>query len=117
MRCQARWGACLAANPGLEPLVAEAIRHHHERWDGLGYPDGSKGENIPLLARILAVVEAYDAVTMSRPDRPRMSVEQAFDERRRCTGSQFDPVLARVLERVVSGRGGSALARRESHHV
>jgi HD-GYP domain-containing protein (c-di-GMP phosphodiesterase class II) len=74
----------------LEP-AAEAIRLHHERWDGTGYPVGLSGEQIPLHARIVAVADAYDAMTSGRVYQPAVSDEQAFAELRRCKGTHFDP--------------------------
>ena len=70
-----------------------AILHHHERYDGNGYPSGLKGENIPLEARILAIADAYDAMTSLRPYRKQLSTQQAFDELKRCSRTQFDPEL------------------------
>lgn len=75
-----------------------AVRYHHERYDGSGYPAGLKGENIPLDARILAVADAYDAMTSERPFRRRaMTYEQAREELRRCAGTQFDPKIVEVF--------------------
>lgn len=73
--------------------IAEEVRHHHERWDGTGYPDGLSGESIPLLSRVIAVVDAYDAMTNDRSYRPAMSVSRAMAELKRCAGSQFDPYI------------------------
>ena len=70
------------------------VLHHHERWDGSGYPHGLQGETIPFEARLLGVVDAFDAMTSRRAYRPALSVEQALDELERCAGSQFDPELA-----------------------
>jgi response regulator RpfG family c-di-GMP phosphodiesterase len=69
------------------------VRHHHERWDGTGYPDGLAGEAIPLGARIVALADAFDAIVRGRPYRAARSVEEAFDELRRQSGKQFDPGL------------------------
>ncbi|HOX93455.1 MAG TPA: response regulator [Syntrophales bacterium] len=69
------------------------IRHHHERWDGKGYPDGLSGEQIPFFARLLAVADAFDAMTTDRPYRKAMTREQAIDELRKYEGRQFDPKL------------------------
>ncbi|MEW6547569.1 MAG: PAS domain S-box protein [Bacillota bacterium] len=81
------------ATPELAP-VAEYILHHHERWDGTGYPAGLKGPEIPLPCRILAVVDAYDAMTNPRPYRPvPMTHQEALAELRRSAGLQFDPEL------------------------
>lgn len=73
--------------------IAEAILHHHERWDGTGYPDGLSRESIPLLSRVIAVVDAYDAMTNDRSYRPAMSISQAIEELKRCAGNQFDPFI------------------------
>jgi diguanylate cyclase (GGDEF)-like protein len=75
---------------GVDP-VAALVLHHHERWDGAGYPDGLRGEGIPLGARIIFVADAYDAMTSDRIYRPKRSSEAALAELRRCAGTQFDP--------------------------
>jgi diguanylate cyclase (GGDEF)-like protein len=75
---------------GVEP-VAHLVLHHHERWDGGGYPDGLAGEEIPLGARIIFVADAYDAMTWDRTYRPKRSSHAALVELRRCAGTQFDP--------------------------
>jgi putative two-component system response regulator len=77
----------------LSGSFAPIIRHHHERWDGSGYPDGLVGDDIPLGARIVALADAFDAMTRDRPYRPAMRVEHAVDEIRRMAGRQFDPGL------------------------
>ncbi len=66
------------------------IRHHHEAWDGDGYPDGLKGEAIPLNARVVCLADSFDAMTSTRPYRPGRTLQEAIDEMRRCAGSQFD---------------------------
>ena len=77
---------------GVDP-VAEWVLHHHERWDGSGYPDGLPGERIPLGARIIFVADAYDAMTSERVYRRRVLPEHAIAELKRCAGSQFDPEI------------------------
>jgi diguanylate cyclase (GGDEF)-like protein/putative nucleotidyltransferase with HDIG domain len=74
-----------------------AILHHHERWDGTGYPSGLKGEAIPIEARILAIADAFDAMTSSRPYRGPLSYKMVLDELRRCSGTQFDPKLVKAF--------------------
>jgi len=74
--------------------ILRAVRHHHERYDGKGYPDGLKGEQIPQLARIIAVADTFDAMTSERPYRKAMSEEAACAEIERCRGTQFDPEAA-----------------------
>ncbi len=75
---------------GLLPMETAIVRNHHERWDGQGYPDGLTGEEIPLLARILAVADSFDAMTSDRPYRSAKTPEEAIDELKRFAGSQFD---------------------------
>ena len=86
----------LGGIPDLAPLVPIA-RSHHERFDGKGYPDRLAGENIPLLARLVAVADAFDAMTTDRPYRPAMDMEKAFAEVSRLSGSQFDPNIAKIF--------------------
>ncbi|MFL5920762.1 MAG: HD domain-containing phosphohydrolase [Gaiellaceae bacterium] len=81
---------------GVDP-VADWVLHHHERWDGSGYPDGLPGEQIPLGARIIFVADAYDAMTSERVYRRRVAAEQAIAELRRCAGSQFDPEIVEAF--------------------
>jgi diguanylate cyclase (GGDEF)-like protein/putative nucleotidyltransferase with HDIG domain len=81
---------------GVDP-VADWVLHHHERWDGSGYPDGLPGDEIPLGARIIFVADAYDAMTSERVYRRRVDPEQAIAELRRCAGSQFDPGIVNAL--------------------
>ena len=75
---------------GVDP-VAEWVLHHHERWDGTGYPDGLHGDSIPLGARIIFVADAYDAMTSERVYQRRLTDEEALRELARCAGTQFDP--------------------------
>ncbi|MEA2428390.1 MAG: hypothetical protein QOF37_2018 [Thermoleophilaceae bacterium] len=92
----------------LQP-IAEAILHHHERWDGDGYPHGLAGEDIPLEARIICVADSFSAMTADRPYRRRMTLDQACAELERCAGTQFDPqvveaFVGEVRKRPPSGR-------------
>ena len=80
--------------------VALMVRHHHERMDGTGYPDGIRGDKIPLGARIVYVADAFDAMTEARPYRPSISIEEALAELRKNTGSQFDPSVVDAWIRV-----------------
>lgn len=82
--------------------ISETICTHHERWDGKGYPNGLKGEEIPLEARIVAIADAYDAMTSQRPYRESLSSEEAAEELKRNAGTQFDPSIVKVfLEKVL----------------
>ena len=85
-----------------EPLAtasqfASIVRHHHERWDGGGYPDGLRGDRIPVGARIVGLVDAYDAIIHDRPYRPARSVHEALTEIRQQAGLQFDPALVALF--------------------
>lgn len=87
-----------AVRGSVNPAVAQMVLYHHERFDGGGYPYGLSGERIPLGARILAVIDAFDAMVSDRPYcRPR-SVEEALCEMRRCAGTQFDPEVVTVVD-------------------
>ena len=92
-------------NPQLESVVI-AVEGHHELYDGTGYPDGLKGQEISLLARILAIADSFDAMTSDRPYRHGMGTETALTEIKRCAGTQFDPDLAKLFISIYS-QGGS----------
>jgi len=77
--------------------LADCILAHHERWDGTGYPKGLKGEAIPMVARIIALADSYDAMTSERPYRNALSEEEAIAEIRNNAGTQFDPEIARIF--------------------
>jgi diguanylate cyclase (GGDEF)-like protein len=98
---------------GVDP-VAHLVLHHHERWDGAGYPDGLRGEQIPFGARIIFVTDAYDAMTSDRIYRPKRSSQAALAELERCAGTQFDPgivaAFAEELGQSASLEAASALA-------
>ncbi|RQD79369.1 MAG: diguanylate cyclase, partial [Halanaerobium sp. MSAO_Bac5] len=82
-------------------VVAEEILSHHERWDGNGYPRGLKAKEIPYLARIIALVDAYDVMRSGRPYKKAMSKKEAVAEIQRCKGSQFDPYLAEKFVEII----------------
>lgn len=88
------------------------IRHHHERWDGKGYPDGLVGEEIPIGARIVAVCDAFDAMTSDRPYRRALPLGAACDEIMKHAGFQFDPDCASLLVDVVRNMGDDHLENR-----
>jgi len=93
-------GDVLSSLPGLAE-VKEAVLHHHERFDGRGYPAGLKGDEIPLAARVLAVTDAFDAMTSDRPYRKALPPETALRELVRHAGSQFDPDVVDVFLQVL----------------
>jgi diguanylate cyclase (GGDEF)-like protein len=86
-----------------------AILHHHEHYDGKGYPSGLKGDSIPLEGRILAIADAYDAMTSPRPYREQLSAQQALGELRRCAGTQFDPELVELFCTLIESAKSSHL--------
>ena len=91
----------------LEPLtflheILPAIRYHHERMNGTGYPYGLKGDEIPLTARILAVADAYDAMTHDRPHRPALPTIEAINELKRCSPAGYDPQCVAALEELLN---------------
>jgi diguanylate cyclase (GGDEF)-like protein len=101
--------------------IAPTVRHHHERWDGTGYPDGLSGEDIPVDARILAVCDAYESMTAAHSHSESMTPEAAVEEIARCAGTQFDPEIAEPFCRMIrqihgatprdrAGRAGAAPA-------
>jgi len=76
--------------------IQESVRHHHERWDGQGYPVGLAGNDIPLGSRIILISDTIDAMTTDRPYRKRLSLDLVIAELQKCKGTQFDPELANV---------------------
>lgn len=86
----------------LTETIKVIVKHHHERFDGTGYPDGLKGEEIPLPARLLAVVDTFSALRSERPYRPAYSMEQALTEMKRVAGSQLDPQLIDALIQITA---------------
>ncbi len=90
-------GARMIGLIGTLRAAVPCVLHHHERWDGLGYPAGAAGTAIPQEARVLAVADAYDAMTSDRPYRPALSQVDAIAEVERCSGAQFDPDVVEVF--------------------
>lgn len=84
---------------GVEFLASslEVVLHHHEKWNGNGYPDGLRGETIPLAARIFAVADAFDAITSSRPYKAALPVEEALTRLQRDAGAHFDPAVVEAF--------------------
>ena len=81
--------------------IATNILHHHERRDGTGYPKGLKGKEIPILSRIISIIDAYDAMLTERPYKKAMTKEEAIKEIKRCAGTQFDPKLVERFLKIV----------------
>ena len=93
MKRHADIGADLLSSVKFPYPVVPIVRHHHENWDGKGYPTGLSGTDIPLGARILSVVDCFDALTSDRPYRPRLATEEAFDILRQRRGNMYDPLV------------------------
>jgi diguanylate cyclase (GGDEF)-like protein/putative nucleotidyltransferase with HDIG domain len=103
IKAHPKLGANIISNvPRLAPAV-NSILYHHERWDGSGYPEGLKGEEIPIEARILAIADSFEAMTSARPYRPALSLEEVVTELREGAGLQFDPKLVEVFIDIVEG--------------
>lgn len=91
-------GARMAeSNPGFGSEIVEIVKYHHERWDGKGYPDGLSGEQIPLGARICAVIDAFDSMTSNKIYRRSLRLSEAKLELIRHAGSQFDPDVVHAM--------------------
>jgi response regulator RpfG family c-di-GMP phosphodiesterase len=103
-------GEEIIAPIGFLPEERALVRHHHERWDGRGYPDGLAGEEIPLLARVITVADVFDAMTSDRPYRPAMSFQNGLDEILRCSGTQFDPHVVEAFKVALPGWLGGVRA-------
>jgi len=103
-------GSRLLARIRLWKDVGPIVQHHHEWWDGHGYPDGLAGDAIPLEARIVAICDAFDTLTSDESYKPAVSVEEALAEIDACAGTQFDPSLARTFRLVIEGEREGAAA-------
>ncbi|MGH2353477.1 MAG: HD-GYP domain-containing protein, partial [Chloroflexota bacterium] len=97
MQRHPEFGARMLAGISFLEGALPVVRHHHERYDGAGYPDGLAGESIPLAARIFAIADTFDAMTSDRPYRRALSIATARDEIERCAGGQFDPLVVAVF--------------------
>ena len=95
-------GSNIISKMRLFRLEEPAIRYHHERFDGKGYPEGIDGENIPMEARIIALADSYDAMTSKRPYRNAMSREDALKEISKNEGTQFDPSVVKHFLTVIN---------------
>ncbi|RDV82117.1 GAF and HD-GYP domain-containing protein [Ammonifex thiophilus] len=104
-------GAEILAKVGMDEETVLAVRHHHEDVAGGGYPAGLRGERIPLLARIIRVADAYDAMTSQRPYRRSLGHEEAVRELRRCAGIQFDPSVVKAFLSLPSASVKEAISR------
>jgi putative nucleotidyltransferase with HDIG domain len=105
-------GAQILAEHPEQRDVAQIVRHHHERWDGAGYPDGLKGDAIPIGSRIVNAVDAFDTITQARVFRPTVKTPgEAIRELRQLAGTWYDPSVISALEKIVSDRWGVEIPR------
>jgi putative nucleotidyltransferase with HDIG domain len=108
MACHVEWGAELLRHLPECDTIATIVRHHHERYDGGGYPDGLRGEQIPLASRIITVCDAYGAMISDRPYRRALPRRDALNELRDGAGEQFDPVAVAAVLSVTDGATAEA---------
>jgi len=115
IKAHPRLGTNIVSNIPQLVRCADSILHHHERWDGSGYPEGLKGDQIPLESRILAIADSFEAMSSARPYRPALSREDVMEELRKSAGTQFDPTLVEIFigiiqaglpEKVEMGKAG-----------
>jgi len=112
MRQHPEIGVELITPIGLSHRITSIIRHHHEFYDGSGYPDGLKGEAIPLLTRIVSTSESFDAMVTDRPYRKALPLNEIVAELKRFAGVQFDPHLVRLLLQIIEEKGEDILPKR-----
>lgn len=101
MRMHPVWGFDILNSDGMLAEVARLVKHHHERYDGEGYPDGLSGSNIPLGSRIMSVIDSFDAMRSNRPYRKAMPLEHSLEQIRANMGTQFDPDVAEAFLRSI----------------
>ena len=104
MKLHATVGSEIVKDVSTLPGIYDGVRHHHENYDGSGYPDGLKGEDIPYIARVIAVTDSFDAMTTDRVYRRHLSSKQAIEELKKGKGTQFDPAITdKMIEMLASG--------------
>ena len=97
--------------------IARIVRHHHERVDGLGYPDGIAADNIPIISRIICVADAYNAMTSDRPYRDAMPIQVARERLRQAAGSQFDEAVVEAFDQILETAPQSYASGPDEHSV
>jgi diguanylate cyclase (GGDEF)-like protein len=107
MQLHCEKGYRIAVSSANLPEIADLILKHHENWDGSGYPLGIKGEEIPIECRILAIADAYDAMTSDRPYRKATSSQMAIEELKKYSGTQFNPELVEIFLSIISGHNNN----------
>jgi putative nucleotidyltransferase with HDIG domain len=106
MKQHSEHGADMLSHIEGAEAVVPIMRHHHERYDGKGYPQGLCGENIPLLSRMLAICDSFDAMTTNRCYREPVPLDDCIKEIRRCAGTQFDPIMCELFIEFLKDRFG-----------
>jgi putative nucleotidyltransferase with HDIG domain len=114
MRRHPAAGARMLETLGAPSTILPVVLHHHERWDGAGYPAGRRGEEIPLEARVLCIVDSFDAMTSTRPYRAPRRPDEAWEELQRCAGTQFDPELVEAFAEAWAEAGLGMLVWQEA---
>lgn len=109
-------GAHMLGDADIFKDIIPVVKHHHERFDGKGYPSGLEGENIPLVARIAAVADTFDAMTSKRTYRNSLPIDVVKAEIERCSGSQFDPEIAKVFLDILNNEYNKILEIQEKYN-
>jgi len=112
MKSHPERGEAICSKLNFAREILPIIRHHHERNDGKGYPDGLAGEDIPFLARLVSIADTVDAITSSRPYRSAGTFEQVLKELRKCAGTQFDPVLVEAFISLYNNKNNQLIERK-----
>lgn len=111
VRQHASVGASMLKALGQMHPIVPLIKHHHEAWDGSGYPDGLKGERIPLISRIVAVADTYDAMTSDRPYRKAKTNSHAINEIKKCSGTKYDPKVVKAFVEVLEEQSTAVIEK------
>jgi putative nucleotidyltransferase with HDIG domain len=114
MRRHPAAGARMLRSLGAPETILPLVLHHHERWDGDGYPTGRRGDDIPLEARVLCIADSFDAMTSMRPYRASWTPDEALEELERCAGTQFDPELVTAFATAWADAGLGVLVWQEA---
>jgi len=114
MRRHPAAGARMLRSLGAPETILPLVLHHHERWDGAGYPTGRRGDDIPLEARVLCIADSFDAMTSTRPYRTSWTPDEALEELERCAGTQFDPDLVSAFAKAWAEAGLGVLVWQEA---
>jgi putative nucleotidyltransferase with HDIG domain len=114
MRRHPAAGARMLRSLGAPETILPLVLHHHERWDGEGYPTGRRGDDIPLEARVLCIADSFDAMTSMRPYRASWTPDEALEELERCAGTQFDPELVTAFATAWADAGLAVLVWQEA---